>query len=335
MSALLAILLAAQVNAVTAQRDEGVLEVRVEADAAIDAEKVSAKLESHRLLIQVPATLDAESRTFHVAHRYLLARREGEGVEVEIPIGAKVNCALPVTVSAVTNGIEVKIKCEDEKETAPTQSAAAPAVADAKPAVIVAKTIEKPVEKSVVVEKPAPVVAKAVESRIEPKAEAPKFDLDAKPETKSTPFGAIAIVIVFAGLACAAVFARKKKRSTSTIQVLETAALGPKRSLILAKVGGRTLLLSSSEAGIALLSNIDELPTAPDARDAGPSQDIFEQLDEHLVAKAPTRKLDVVAKLRKFTAKRPPPSFDTLFAETHEDQELRMKLLAGQSTRAQ
>ena len=29
------------------------------------------------------------------------------------------------------------------------------------------------------------------------------------------------------------------------------------------------------------------------------------------------------------------PSFDALFAETQEDQELRMKLLAGQSTRAQ
>jgi hypothetical protein len=39
------------------------------------------------------------------------------------------------------------------------------------------------------------------------------------------------------------------------IQIVETASLGPKRTLVMARIGGETLLLGTSEAGITLLKS--------------------------------------------------------------------------------
>jgi flagellar protein FliO/FliZ len=49
-------------------------------------------------------------------------------------------------------------------------------------------------------------------------------------------------------------FARRRRViSVRHIQIIETASLGPKRSLVVARVGGETLILGTSEAGITLL----------------------------------------------------------------------------------
>ena len=48
----------------------------------------------------------------------------------------------------------------------------------------------------------------------------------------------------------------RRRRATARerhIQILETATLGPKRSIVVARVGGETLVLGTSEAGITLL----------------------------------------------------------------------------------
>jgi len=70
-------------------------------------------------------------------------------------------------------------------------------------------------------------------------------------------FRAVGMPALFlAGLAIAAyVFARKKRGlgNTRRIQILETASLGQKRSLVIARVGDETLVLGASEAGITLL----------------------------------------------------------------------------------
>lgn len=66
--------------------------------------------------------------------------------------------------------------------------------------------------------------------------------------------------LFLAALAVAAyVFARKKRGlgSTRRIQILETASLGQKRSLVIARVGDETLVLGASEAGITLLQSSD------------------------------------------------------------------------------
>jgi len=75
--------------------------------------------------------------------------------------------------------------------------------------------------------------------------------------------------VVLAGLAIAAyVFARRRRvPKLKQIQIIETASLGPKRSLVVARVGEETLVLGTSEAGITLLKTSGEgfaaaLPTA-------------------------------------------------------------------------
>ena len=50
------------------------------------------------------------------------------------------------------------------------------------------------------------------------------------------------------------------------IQILETASLGPKRALVVARIGDATMILGSSEAGITLLQSV---PDADPSRQAG------------------------------------------------------------------
>jgi flagellar protein FliO/FliZ len=61
--------------------------------------------------------------------------------------------------------------------------------------------------------------------------------------------------LLLAGLAVAAyLFARRRRvPKLRQIEILETASLGPKRSLVVARVGEETLVLGTSEAGITLL----------------------------------------------------------------------------------
>jgi len=60
------------------------------------------------------------------------------------------------------------------------------------------------------------------------------------------------MLIALAGWAFA--FARRRRKSERRhIHIIETASLGPKRSLVVARVNGETLILGASEAGITLL----------------------------------------------------------------------------------
>jgi flagellar biogenesis protein FliO len=68
----------------------------------------------------------------------------------------------------------------------------------------------------------------------------------------SGAFMAGALLLAIA--AAAFYFARKRGKTTRYITIIETANLGPKRALVVARVGGQTMILGSSEAGITLLS---------------------------------------------------------------------------------
>jgi flagellar biogenesis protein FliO len=66
--------------------------------------------------------------------------------------------------------------------------------------------------------------------------------------------GVAAAAGVLGLLAAVALFlARRKARPSRLVQIVETASLGPKRSLVVARVGSETLILGASEAGISLL----------------------------------------------------------------------------------
>ena len=53
------------------------------------------------------------------------------------------------------------------------------------------------------------------------------------------------------------VLTRRRTRRPGLIQILETAAIGPKRALLVARVNGQTMVLGASEAGIALLGSLE------------------------------------------------------------------------------
>ena len=63
-------------------------------------------------------------------------------------------------------------------------------------------------------------------------------------------------LLAVGGLAAAAALAaRRRQAQPRRLQVVETHALGPKRSLVLARLGEELLLLGCSEAGVTLLKS--------------------------------------------------------------------------------
>ena len=149
--------------------------------------------------------------------------------------------------------------------------------------------------------------------------------------------GSLAAGLLLAGLTVAALLlARRKRRSSRRlVEVLESASLGPKRSLVVARMGDELLLLGSSEGGIALLATQPApqgLETAPLADSAAPSEDAGTGIAEAA--------LGVIARLmgrlpaqaaRPAAAASPVSPFDGLLTESLEDVELRQKLSAGQA----
>lgn len=153
------------------------------------------------------------------------------------------------------------------------------------------------------------------------------------------PAGPSLSSLVLPGLALVAlavaalVLSRRRRALPRHVRVLETTSLGPKRALVLARLGDELLLLGSSEAGIALLrtqpaAGLGEPAQAPAPAPAAP-------------VALPPPVADLAARLASLRRKAPAPApapapaagpaFDALLAETAEDQELRRKLARGQA----
>ena len=126
-------------------------------------------------------------------------------------------------------------------------------------------------------------------------------------EIAEAPSLHLGMPVVFLGLLAvvALVLTRRKKRQGQWVKVLETTSLGPKRSLVVAKLGDETVLLAISEAGITLLKG-GIVRTEPEAAEVPVPPGMW---------------------------KRDPPAvergFEAMLAESAEDQELRQKLIAG------
>ncbi|HEY7725418.1 MAG TPA: flagellar biosynthetic protein FliO, partial [Anaeromyxobacteraceae bacterium] len=129
----------------------------------------------------------------------------------------------------------------------------------------------------------------------------------------ASPLASVALpALLLAGLAVSAfMLTRGRSRAARHVEVVETASLGPRRSLVVARMGGELLLIGASEAGIALLSASPAPPAA--ARAAAPA------------APAPGRGFGLLARLRLRPQRAPAPTFDALLTESAEDQELRRK----------
>lgn len=170
---------------------------------------------------------------------------------------------------------------------------------------------------------PAPAAVQAVPPAVAP--ELPRQD--ASPlRGLLLPGGAL---LALGGVAL--LFTLRKGRAPGALRIVESVSMGPKRSLVIAKVGDEELVLGCSEAGISLLSTRnDPRPAPPAAREAGvdPWLDSFSGRAAAPRAETP----DAVSSLARLFGKAGRsrrPSFDDLLADSAQDQELRRRLSEG------
>ncbi len=245
---------------------------------------------------------------------------------------------------------------------APAPATAGEAVAAARPPEAAAKAVQpKPVlaAQGAVGEAaagrfaamPLPAVAAS------PVLTAPAAAGSAAPSEARTSLRAVALPALLLGAlaVCAYLFARKKRGlGTRRIEILETASLGPKRSLVIARVGDETLVLGASEAGITLLQTSAAFAGAKAVEAAAAAVASSNEMDQSLVealADVPQPD-DLTASPGRATfrsiegglaslfgrggvpaAARAEPKFDDILEDSVEDQELRQKLAAGMSAR--
>jgi flagellar protein FliO/FliZ len=150
---------------------------------------------------------------------------------------------------------------------------------------------------------------------------ATSISLPAHPAVLGSALPSLALPAFFlAALAVAAVvLGRRRRAAPRLVQVIEQTSLGPKRALVLARLGEELLLLGSSEAGIALLK------AQPAPAEAG--------LPRPAAAPAAGAIASVVARLQPARRAAAPgqAGFEDLLAESAEDQELRRKIAAGRA----
>lgn len=98
------------------------------------------------------------------------------------------------------------------------------------------------------------------------------------------PGGWLALGLFFA-LAAAAVLARRRRRPAERrLEVVETVSLGPRRSLLLVRLGGREAVLGASEAGVQLLMSFEAAPGGE--RAPSPFEALLEKSEEQLARAA-------------------------------------------------
>jgi flagellar biogenesis protein FliO len=248
-------------------------------------------------------------------------------------------------------------KTDDDQE----EPAAKPEVAEPKP---------QPAKTKAQALAAAPVVAPAVVPAVQAPTPAPKSEPEtsAKPLPAALPLPAAAlappapspapipqgpmlagtaggnswfvlgVLLLVGAVGGMLVFSRRRTRREGLIRILETAAIGPKRSLLVAKINGRTMVLGASEAGIALLGSLEGKEAAPVAQVMGEPPPVREKLEQPLAlpAEPPSEPDGEVGVLRRLFRRRPKlvsahdeDAFRELLAESYEDQELRERLSQG------
>ena len=164
--------------------------------------------------------------------------------------------------------------------------------------------------------------------------------------------GSVAAGLLLAAMAAGAlVLARRRRTLPRLVEIVESASLGPKRSLVVVRLGDEVLVLGSSEGGITLLAtrpaaalmaaatNASSFSLSPDGGEGGvrgPAPTRTATAAQPLSpALSPLSRGEGGVSLLDRLKRRPRPdgarSFDAALAESVEDVELRRKLAAGRT----
>ncbi len=320
-----------------------VMRVDVATSAALPLEKARVQLEDRVLRVTLSdAQLPVAERAF--SDSMLKARRVPGGVVLEATIGRKVGCSGEPRLGLQSQGLVITADCTLRSTTAPAEvSSRAEDIRALKAALALPP---EPAKEATLTEwvapPPPPLPAVAAGATGIPSLESTRAK---QPGTQPNPVpaslgtldsersngGFILPLFALAGLGAAAyVLSKKKARATHLVQVLETAHLGPKRSLIVARVGGQTLLLGTSETGVALLTTIEEDPTLQAAADrAAAGVGLEAALADKESGSSQASFLSRLIAGAHGKAAKGQDAFAQMLAESAEDQDLRRKLEAG------
>jgi flagellar protein FliO/FliZ len=172
-------------------------------------------------------------------------------------------------------------------------------------------------------------------------------------KSSSSTVSTVLAVLLLVGLGVAAtILSRRRGTRTRMIRIVETASIGPRRSLVVACIGGRTMVLGVSEAGVSLLDAQAGTMTMPSASEKSQSASLEEaalrgfghaQSQAESAPSAPSAddgKHEGTLLSRLFRSGQPTAEtagraheFDELLAESLDDQELRRKLSLGEAGR--
>ena len=238
-----------------------------------------------------------------------------------------------------------------EAKASPAQ-AAKPAASAAAAAAPVSAETAKPLaqEAKAVVLAPAPATPAAAPAM---PAAAPATPASAPAHSSSAPLAAVAgashsgaslvlAVVMLVAVGGGVLFlTRRRARRPGLIQILETAAIGPKRALLVARVNGQTMVLGASEAGITLLGSLEGKTEPQVAAVMGSLPAVKEQPEDsgpEVTIDAPSEPEGEMGVLSRLFGRQPKDSsardaaaFRELLDESYEDQELRNKLAQGLS----
>jgi flagellar biogenesis protein FliO len=191
----------------------------------------------------------------------------------------------------------------------------------------------------------------AVVASVESSTPSPAGNSGGETKSSSNVFSTVLAVVLLAGLGVAAtLLARRRATRTRMIRIVETASIGPRRSLVVACIGGRTMVLGVSEAGVALLDaqvGAVGVPASPEKAQSANFEEaafglrgLVQSQDQARTDSAEDAKHEGSLLGRLFhrteapsEAARRAHEFDELLSESLEDQDLRRKLSLGEAGR--
>ncbi len=267
-----------------------------------------------------------------------------------LPESLRAALALPAgATDSEKEGDGTAVDSADKKE--PDGAATGPATGSAKAsekatASPPAATSAKAAPLAATAQPDAPIAAGAIAESTSPSSSG---NPGGQSKSSSGAASTLLAVALLAGLGVAAtLFARRRSTRVRMIRIVETASIGPRRSLVVACIGGRTMVLGVSEAGVSLL----DAQTGPPINPAVPEKAQSTNLEEAalglrgLVTNQAEARTDAAedakhegALLGRLFQRAPAPSesarheFDELLSERLEDQELRRKLSLGEAGR--
>lgn len=360
------------VQSAQSQAGAGQYTLLIQGEAPLAPQQVSGRIEGRRLTVYVQGgRARSENRAWGEGENHVRAFRHKDRLELEARL-PDAHCGASVNVAAAPNGAVVAtVNCRSAVAASPATKPTQAALAE-KPTMQVASgdllaAVALPV-----------ATAPTQTTTVEPKAEAavaapvppavgtsPKPDKPAAPaaarseEPTPTSLWSVALraltpILILGALGVLGLKLTRKRRALGRhVRIVETTSLGPKRSLIVAKVGNETLLLGSSEAGIALIQvrpnepiDADEFePVQPPSKvEKGAPETLWVDSLSHVVSHkddaAEAGQVKLLSRLFRKRRQDIPEAWPfanvldaSLLEDSMEDRDLRDKLAMGMEAR--